>query len=91
MASSCLAVVQACLSGEPWQGSCACSPKDGPVCTAAPNRVTLLHALAMAAAPSATVASAAAPAPQVLPASLACMPACQCTRLASHDSLEAGT
>lgn len=64
MASSCLAVVQACLSGEPWQGSCACSPKDGPVCTAAPNRVTLLHALAMAAAPSATVASAAAPAPQ---------------------------
>ena len=68
MAGSCLAVVQACLSGEPWQGACACSPKDGRVCTAAPNRITLLHALAMAAAPSATVAAAAA-APQVLRAS----------------------
>lgn len=69
MPTVCLAAVQACLSGEPWQpppGVCRCSlPADGAVCTTAPNQLTALHALAMAAAPAATVAAAAAGAPQV--------------------------
>lgn len=83
MPSTCLAVVQACLSGEPCQslvtGGCCCSLSAiGGPCTAAPNQMSALHALAMRKGVPAAAFAAAAAAPQVRSACLhgsgACLP-----------------
>lgn len=87
MPTTCLAVVQACLSGEPCQslptGGCCCSLSAiGGPCTAAPNQMSAMHALAMRKC----VPAAAAAASQVRSACLAwfrCLLA-SCGRLLSR-------